>query len=145
MLYHVDNLHVALSEIERVLRPGGKLYCATNGPRHMQELDELMPAFMPHTPARDAIARFRLDNGMAALEQFFPRVSSHDRFDSLLVTEAEPLVAYCLSRTMVFARRAEIGPDQVARFHQHVEALLRARGGEFQVTKETGLFVASKG
>ena len=32
----------ALAEIGRVLKPGGRLYAATNGLAHMRELDELL-------------------------------------------------------------------------------------------------------
>ena len=39
MLYHVPDLDKGLAEIRRVLKPGGKLYAATNGEAHMLELE----------------------------------------------------------------------------------------------------------
>lgn len=47
MLYHLPDLAGALSEVRRVLRPGGRFYAATNGRAHLQELDELLARFDP--------------------------------------------------------------------------------------------------
>jgi ubiquinone/menaquinone biosynthesis C-methylase UbiE len=45
MLYHVDDLELALSEFNRVLVPGGRLVAATIGEAHMREVWELMGFF----------------------------------------------------------------------------------------------------
>ena len=42
MLYHVPDVHRALAELARVLRPGGRLVAATNGVRQLAELWELV-------------------------------------------------------------------------------------------------------
>lgn len=42
MLYHVPDIDKALSEIKRVLKPGGNFYVSTNGKEHMQELEKLV-------------------------------------------------------------------------------------------------------
>jgi SAM-dependent methyltransferase len=42
MLYHVPDVHRALAEIARVLRPGGRLVAATNGVGQLAELWELV-------------------------------------------------------------------------------------------------------
>jgi SAM-dependent methyltransferase len=44
MLFHVEDLDGALGELARVLRPGGRLVAATNGPDHLCELYELAGA-----------------------------------------------------------------------------------------------------
>jgi SAM-dependent methyltransferase len=41
MLYHVPDVHLALREVTRVLRPGGRLVAATNGVGQLAELWEL--------------------------------------------------------------------------------------------------------
>lgn len=38
MLYHASDIDLAVSELARVLRPGGRLVAATNGTRHLEEL-----------------------------------------------------------------------------------------------------------
>ena len=38
MLYHAADIHRALSELARVLRPQGRLVATTNGTRHLEEL-----------------------------------------------------------------------------------------------------------
>lgn len=142
MLYHVPDLGAALAEIARVLKPAGHLYASTNGVRHMQELDELLPSSMPHAPVGEVIAGFTLENGQETLERYFPRVELCRREDALVVTEAAPLVAYCLSRSSIFAEGAQIDGGKRAAFAAHVEATLRERRGAIRITKDSGLFVA---
>ena len=62
MLYHVPDELKAVAEIRRVLKPGGRLYAATNGREHMSELQtfiteqlgEFGAAFYPSTRKRSA-------------------------------------------------------------------------------------------
>lgn len=41
MLYHADDVSLAIAELARVLRPGGRLVAVTNGAGHLAELREL--------------------------------------------------------------------------------------------------------
>jgi ubiquinone/menaquinone biosynthesis C-methylase UbiE len=45
MLYHVQDLQSAISELHKVLKPSGKLYASTNGTNHMKEIQELIKEF----------------------------------------------------------------------------------------------------
>mgnify|MGYP001172912111 CR=1 FL=1 len=50
MLYHVPDRPRALSELQRVLRPRGRLYAATHGAGHLKELQELLREYSEDVP-----------------------------------------------------------------------------------------------
>ncbi len=135
MLYHVPDRAAALGEIRRVLRPGGRLYAATNGERHMWELDELIRAQAPELVATNVADRFGLENGLAQLTPWFAGVDRHDYADSLEVTQAGPLLDYALA--MPGAERLTDG--QRDRLRRAVTDAI-ARTGAFHVRKEVGMF-----
>ena len=89
MLYHVQDIDRALSEIARVLRHGGALFAVTNSVHHLSELRELI--------AMDVgalVRQFHRENGEQLLRRHFARV---DRFDAELqvtVRDRGRLVAY---------------------------------------------------
>ena len=149
MLYHVLDIPKALSEVRRVLKPGGTFYAATNGAGHLQELRDLEARFLgsdiEHS-FREALGSrtFSLQNGAALLESFFPTVTLH-RFESDLdVTEVEPLVAYVLSMNVskVVKDVDEAAfEEKVAAFREYLAGRLEAEGS-IHIGKETGLFEA---
>ncbi len=57
MLYHVPDIPRALGEIRRVLRPNGWFHGATNGLRHMLELDQLVERFAPEAERENVAER----------------------------------------------------------------------------------------
>ena len=137
MLYHVSNRDRALQEIRRVLKPDGVLIAATNGERHMHELHELAHRFDASHPAEDPIPRqFSLESGERQLDSYFSDVSVIRKENQLVVTEAEPLVAYMMSGTP-----AAISPEREAELRVFVADEL-ARDGEILITPETGLLIA---
>ncbi|GAB4574133.1 MAG: hypothetical protein Kow0077_19110 [Anaerolineae bacterium] len=145
MLYHVPDLPRALAEIVRVLRPGGALYAATNGPAHMRELDDLIVAFAPELEPlvhRDKRHSFRLNNGAELLAPYFAQVQLHRYEDGLEVPEAEPLAAYVFSMIPLVGNAA-LAPAREA-FTQFVAEQIKASGGVLRISKESGLFVAMK-
>jgi ubiquinone/menaquinone biosynthesis C-methylase UbiE len=137
MLYHVPNRAKAFSEIRRILKPGGRFYAATNGLKHMQELNALIERFLdaPIDPAAQwSAAHFNLESGAEELGRFFVDVTLHRYEDGLIVTEAEPLVAYITSGS-------KLQPEQHAALSAFIERELVANGS-MSITKETGLFEA---
>jgi SAM-dependent methyltransferase len=138
MLYHVPNLARGLSEIQRVLKPNGQLYAATNGCGHMRELHELVNELGMELPR--ASKSFELESGAEQLSEYFGDVRRSDFEDGLEVTEAEPLVAYVQS--MTWAKRA-LAPELESRLRDLIAARL-ARDGAFHITKAAGLFKATK-
>ncbi len=142
MLYHVPDRAKALAEIRRVLKPGGHLYAATNGQNHLLELHELLEKFDPYTMARwfssASSMPFRLESGSAELSPWFSSITLHRYESDLLVTEAEPLVAYVLSMFVT----PMITGEKINQFRSFVEQELAAHG-PIHITKDTGLFEAS--
>jgi ubiquinone/menaquinone biosynthesis C-methylase UbiE len=144
MLYHVPDLTKGLSEIRRVLRPGGRLYAATNGRDNMRELTELLARFdaaQTYDVAR-IIAAFSLENGAELLQSYFFPVRLLRYEDSLDVTEPEPLVAYAASMGSLAGR---FSAEKLARFAEFVRQEVSdavAREGAFRIRKSGGLFEA---
>jgi ubiquinone/menaquinone biosynthesis C-methylase UbiE len=105
MLYHVPDVDKAVSEIRRVLKPGGRFYGSTGGLMHMKEADDFvqehMASKLPGVFERlgEGITKhFALENGAEQLSKHFDNVKLHELPPSHLhVTEAEPFIAYVLS------------------------------------------------
>lgn len=142
MLYHVPDLSQALGEIYRVLKPGGRLFAATNGRTHMIALSELAERFDAglHIKRNMAVDSFLLENGEAILANQFAQVTCHHYDDTLVVDEAEPLVDYILS-VVASAAKASVQRNALQTF---ITATLAEQGGAIQIAKSTGLFIATK-
>ena len=133
MLYHVPEVAPAIAQIRRVLRSGGKLVAATNGPRHLDQLWKLLVELGgPPQPTR---LNFDLECGPDLLAAAFDDVQVQRFDDHLAVTEVQPLVDYVRSLDAI--------PDGVI-------AAVAARAGErirrdgaFVITKDAGLLIAS--
>jgi SAM-dependent methyltransferase len=89
MLYHVADLDRGLSEIVRVLKPGGALIAATNSVRHLEELRELVGRLVPGFERT-----FNSENGEEALRRHFASVERYDNEIVAIVRTREKLVAY---------------------------------------------------
>jgi len=139
MLYHVPDKVKAFSEMQRVLKFGGRFYATTVGYAHMQELDDLVLSFNPKIElifARPDNQSLILENGAAQLEQWFSNVSCHHYDDALVITEVEPLENYILS-TINFT------DEQLTGLAQFLTQKL-ADDGSLHVTKSSGLFTATR-
>ncbi len=133
MLYHMPDIPTAISEIRRVLKDGGRLYASTLSSEYLHELAQFLPSREP------AHLRFNLENGADILAEQFERVTLHRYANTLVITEAEPLIAYIVSMT----------PASATEMHERIRAGIGQRlreylasHGELRLTADAGLFEA---
>jgi SAM-dependent methyltransferase len=136
MLYHVRDIPHALGEIRRVLAPGGRCYAATMGVQNMREYDRIARRFTG-VPMNGAASRFGLENGYEMMRAAFPVVECERYEDSLVVTEAQPLIDYFNSTS----RRERATPEQIAAMRAYLEAEITAHGA-IRMTKDAGVLIA---
>jgi ubiquinone/menaquinone biosynthesis C-methylase UbiE len=140
MLYHVPDRRRALEEIQRVLRPGGRLCTSTVGEVHLRELDEMARRFDPELDDYSShLIEFTLENGREQLAESFREIELRRYENALDVTDAEALVAYFASGT-----RASVTAGRRDEFKAWLEAEMRSRGGSIYITIDSGLFSARK-
>jgi len=87
MLYHVEDLDRALSELARVLEPGGKLVAVTIGEAHMAEVWRLVGYQKVERP-------FSRENGAEQLARHFRSVQREDVDAELVFPDAAAVRDY---------------------------------------------------
>jgi len=137
MLYHVADRSRAFAEIHRVLRPGGRLFAATNGRGHLGELQRLVLRMAPRSGYRVGVPGFTLENGAEQLRPYFREVEVRRFPDALLITDPEPLADYVLSAL----DSANVERQALTEF---LAREIGAAGGAVRIEKDPGLFVASR-
>ena len=144
MLYHVPDRPKAFSEIHRALRPGGWFYASTVGENHLRELGELVRRFDANLTYGTWENPFTLENGLDQVAEWFSQVKAHRYEDDLVVTEAEPLIAYVLSSTSISEAKPAFVGNRLAEFIRFVEQEL-TQYGAIHITKDSGIFEAHRG
>lgn len=133
MLYHVPDLHRALSEVRRVLKPGGVFYCATFGIHGInQYVTELLGDMGVSGKITDT---FTLQNGEDSLIQHFASVSRLDREDGLAITDIRDFADYI--RSLSSLQNVEDIPQEL--LLEKLES--RMENGILYVPKEYGMFI----
>lgn len=133
MLYHVPDLHGGLSEVRRVLKPGGKFYCATYGEHGIMEFvnDTLMKYGIHGSIGKT----FTLQNGEETLSRHFTKVTQYTRDDGLAITHIPDFVDYVLSMSSL------TGIDNIDARHLLPAFEAKATDGILYVPKDYGMFV----
>lgn len=137
MLFHVQDLFSALSEIARVLKPDGHLSATTMSRHNMKEMYALAAdhdVFLPQAPTN-----FVLEDGRATLSQFFGKIMREDYESSLQITEAEPLVEYIRSLD-TFGAQEE---DGIGAIREEVQKQIDETGS-YDISKLSCLFVCAE-
>lgn len=139
MLFHVPDIARALMQVQRLLKVGGALYAATNGPAHMLELEYLINEFDTQTYSPKPPLHFDLQNGAHQLAPWFSHIELRPYPDSLAVTEAEPLADYVTSMTGLHLDLST--SEKYEAFKAHLQTKLDA-DGIIRIHKDVGLFIA---
>lgn len=121
MLYHVREIERGLSELARVLEPGGRLVANTSSRRHCEEVFDLIR--YPQS-AREWV--FSAENGEALLLRHFATVEREDVVAVATVRDRETLVNY--QRSMITDTQPV--PDEVP-----LPMRVHSRGVVFVATK----------
>ncbi|WNB91232.1 class I SAM-dependent methyltransferase [Bacillus sp. NEB1478] len=143
MLYHVPDRTQALSEIKRVLKPGGLFYSSTIGQDHLKEFGEILANFdsnLDYSSAYSHAQAFGMENGGQQLKSEFSFVKLIPFPGDLQITETEAIIEY-LHSTDTEVNEVLSG-DKLESFKQYLEDLKEKKGGYIPITKATGLFVS---
>lgn len=136
MLYYVEDKPRAYAGIRRVLKPGGRLYAATNGKKHMQELVALVRTFDPSIPfAGGTIESFTLETGAQEIAEWFSDVELRRYPDGLVVTDEEALIDYVFSTSSV----TNLPDQRKAELARFISERFSTAGGVFEITKDAGI------
>ncbi|MBZ9686318.1 MerR family transcriptional regulator [Clostridium estertheticum] len=143
VIYYIQNREKVFLEINRVLKPKGVFYTATNGKNHMDELFSMVERFRDKIifPTIKKINEFRLEDGETQLEQWFYPVQIYRYKDSLKVTEVEPLMDYVLSSP------SNLNEILNEKDFEELKELFKnniEKHGYMFITKDTGVIEAKK-
>ncbi|MFD3156214.1 methyltransferase domain-containing protein [Haloimpatiens sp. FM7330] len=144
MLYHVDDIEKAFSEITRVLKKNGYFYASTVGKNHMAEMRDIIGKFKSEaltSKSWESTSDFQLENGFEQLEKWFNNIKLKRYEDSLNVTKPEPLVDYIFS--MPGNVRENFDEERLKELMIYLENRIHKESGIY-ITKDTGFFQARK-
>ncbi|MPM86660.1 hypothetical protein SDC9_133751 [bioreactor metagenome] len=129
MLYHVPDIDKALVETHRVLKKGGRFYCATLG-------ENGIGSYIRNALGlpKENLCKFTLQNGAEYLKKLFNTVEKKIYDDALAVTDINDLIAYI--HTLPWAEKLRSIPEK-----EMIDVLEERReNGVIFIPKEYGMF-----
>ncbi|OAV51731.1 methyltransferase [Rhizobium sp. WYCCWR10014] len=139
MLYHLPDPAAGITDMSRVLRPGGFLAVTTNGAGNMLEIYALTTVFgsAPSDPAAEALG---YDAAERSMRSQFGNVTMSQHPASLRITEPEDVFLALTSYP------PGDGADelQLTRFRHAIADAFRQCSGVLEVRRETALFLSRK-
>ena len=127
-------------EFARVLRPGGVLLAATNGPRHLDAVADVSRAVLGWSSLDFVDGRFGLTTGEEILRTAFGSVTWHLHPSTMICTDPGDVLAFIASSPA----GQDATPEQAAALEAAVAARFAREGGQMTITKESGCFVATR-
>jgi ubiquinone/menaquinone biosynthesis C-methylase UbiE len=140
MLYHVQDVDAALSQIHRVLRDDGVLYATTFGKEGLLQFIHrgMFEMGLAESKEIDDIS-FSLENGAELLQKHFSKLNIAYYDNHLEVSDVRDLIAYIFSMSSM---------SQVDRSHQdQMAAYFESKkdpNGILTIPNLSGLFICSK-
>lgn len=138
VLFYCKDVDRVCSEVDRVLKPGGRFVCGTYGVAHMQEVSRLVTQFDDRITlsGENLYEHFGKENGAQALAPYFAEVDWQQYEDALIVTQAEPLIEYVLS---CHGNQNQYILEKYNKFRKYVEGQIR---NGYTITKDAGIFIS---
>lgn len=140
MLYHAPEPVRAAAELARVLRPGGTLLAATNGPNHLDVITDISRRVVGWSSLDFVDGRFGRTNGGAILETAFDDVVWHEHAGAIVCDDPAAVVAYIRST----AGGQTASEEQLVALTDAVDERFRAGGGVVTMSTDAGCFVARR-
>jgi len=135
VLYHVPDQALAMQELARIVRPGGRVVMATNGARNnqrMYEIARLAASDLGRTDTFPRTSPFRLED-VERVRAVFRDVRVEIFESAFRFPEAEPALRYW--------RSMRDDPELEAAMRTRIDEIIRVEGS-FKVPLVAGCFVA---
>jgi ubiquinone/menaquinone biosynthesis C-methylase UbiE len=144
VLSHVSDIDKVVSEIYRVTKCHGFIYASTVGKSHMKEMRDIIEDFDSSditTESWNLTEKFQLENGYEKISKYFTEVELKRYSDSLIITEAGPLIDYIFSTPGNVKQIFD--ETKLNKLIGYLENQILKNAGIF-ITKDTGFFRGKK-